>query len=66
MLQRDADLSDEEGASWLLQLCCPKARLVPRDLCLHWVEVEALLLVPVRPQPTCKKKLSCCSKGDKT
>lgn len=69
MLQTDADLSDGEGRSWVLQLCCPKARLVPRNLCLHWIGVATLLLetlVPLRPQPTCKKKLSCCSKGDKT
>lgn len=53
----------------MLQLCCLKARLGPRDLCLHWVGVAAHLfenLIALRPQPTCKKKLSCCWKGDKT
>lgn len=45
---------DGDGGSWVLQLCCPKARLVPRDLCLHWVGVAALLLeslVPLSPHP---------------
>lgn len=30
MLQRDADLSHGHGGSWVLQLCHPKARLVPQ------------------------------------
>lgn len=54
LLQRDADLADGEGGSRLLQLCCPKARPVPRDLCLHWVGVAALLPcsteTPAHPQ----------------
>lgn len=64
MLQRDADHLDGDGGRWVLQLRCPKARLVPRDLCSHWVGVATLLLES--PQPKCKKKPSCCSKGDKT
>lgn len=53
----------------MLQVCCPKARLVPRDLYLHWVGVAALLLespVPLRSQPTCKKEPSCFSEGGQT
>ena len=53
----------------MLQVCCSKAKLVPRNLYLHWVGVAVLLFespVPLRSPPTFKKEASCCSEGGKT